>query len=84
MRRHFEREGPDRDLRLRLDVQETRGGVLWISSERVDRMGAKMKNEKSLLKSSYLKKYLPKFPYPKESRNRKFQPPKNPSIIHVT
>ena len=40
--------------------------------------------KKSLLKSSDLKKYLPKFPYPKEYRNRKFQPPENPSIIHVT
>lgn len=26
MRRHFEREGPDRGLRLRFDVQETREG----------------------------------------------------------
>lgn len=50
MRRHFEREGPDRDLRLRFDVQETRGGVLWISSERVDRMGAKMKTQKNSLR----------------------------------
>ena len=30
------------------------------------------------------KKYLPKFSNPKNSRNRKFRPPKNPSIIPVT
>ena len=30
------------------------------------------------------RKYLPKFSYPKKSRNRKFQTPKNPSIIPVT
>ena len=40
-------------------------------------------------KNTYLnqatpRKYLPKFSYPKKSRNRKFQTPKNPSIIPVT
>ena len=30
------------------------------------------------------KKYLPKFYYPKKSRNRKFQTPKNRSVIPVT
>ena len=30
------------------------------------------------------RKYLPKISYPKKSRNRKFQTPKNPSIIPVT
>ena len=40
--------------------------------------------KKSLLKSSYQKKYLPKFSYPKKSPNRKFQTQKNPSIIPVT
>ena len=39
---------------------------------------------KSLLKSSYQKKYLPKFSYPKKSWNLKFQTQKNPSIISVT
>ena len=39
---------------------------------------------KSLLKSSYPKKYLPNFPYPKKSWNQKFQTSKNRSIIPVT
>lgn len=30
------------------------------------------------------KEHLPNFPTPKKSRNRKFQPPKNPSIISTT
>ena len=36
------------------------------------------------LKSSYPKKYLPKFSNPKKSRNRKFQTKKNPLIIPIT
>ena len=40
--------------------------------------------EKSLLKSSYPKEYLPKSTDPKKSRNLKFQTQKNPSIIPVT
>ena len=40
--------------------------------------------QKSLLKSNYQKKYLPKFSYPKKSWNLKFQTQKNPSIISVT
>ena len=37
-----------------------------------------MNTQKSLLKSSCPKKYLPKFCYHKKSRNRKFQTQKNP------
>ena len=72
MLRHFEREGPDRGLRLRFDVQETRGGgVLWISSGRNDRMGAKMKTPKNSLGF----KQNPKNPGPK------FDPQKIPRRI---
>ena len=39
--------------------------------------------KKSLLKSSYPKKYLPNF-FPKKSENRKFQTQKNPLNIPVT
>ena len=38
----------------------------------------------SLLKSSCLKKYLPKFSYPPKIPNSKFQTPKNSSVIPVT
>ena len=40
--------------------------------------------KKSLLKSSYSKKYVPKFSYPNKSRNQKFQTLQNPSIIPLT
>ena len=40
--------------------------------------------KKSLLKSSYLKKYLPNFSYPKNSKIKNFNAPKNPLIIPVT
>ena len=40
--------------------------------------------QKPLLQSSYPKKYLPKFSYPKKPQNRKFQTQKNPSVIPVT
>ena len=39
---------------------------------------------RSAIQSSYPKKYLLKFSYPKKSRNRKFKTPKNPPIIPVT
>ena len=37
--------------------------------------------QKSEIKSSYQKKIIAKFSYPKKSRNQKFQTQKNPSII---
>ena len=40
--------------------------------------------QKSLLKSHYPKKYLPKFSYPKTPQNCEFQTQKNPSHLHVT
>ena len=40
--------------------------------------------QKCPLKSSYPKKYLPKFSNPKKSQNRKFQTQKNPLIIPIT
>ena len=40
--------------------------------------------QKSLLKLSYPKKYLPNFRTQKKSENRKFQTQKNPSIIPIT
>ena len=40
--------------------------------------------KKFLLKSSCPKNYLPKFSYPNNSRNRKCQTQKHPSIIPVT
>ena len=41
-------------------------------------------SKKSLLKSTYPKKYMPKFLDPKKTRNWKFHTHKNPSIIPVT
>ena len=40
--------------------------------------------QKSLLKSNYPKKYLPKILYLKISQNREFQTPKNPLHLPVT
>ena len=40
--------------------------------------------QKPILQSSYPKKYLPKFSFPKKPWNRKFQTKKNPSVIPVT
>ena len=38
--------------------------------------------KKSLFKSGYAKKFLPNFPTPKKSRNRKYQPPMKKSFAH--
>ena len=75
MRRHFKLEGPDRGLRLRFDVQETRGGGVGVTLDFKWKGWVNGGKNENPPQNSLGFKQNPKNPGPK------FNPPKIPRRI---